>query len=47
MKADYKLYAFPTTMIIGKDSQVKLVEIGENDDTEQKLEQAIRKELKL
>ncbi|WP_316790417.1 TlpA disulfide reductase family protein [Pedobacter frigoris] len=47
MKTDYKLYAFPTTMIIGRDGQVKLVEIGEGEDTEQKLEQAIRKELKL
>lgn len=47
MMTDYKLYAFPTTMIIGRDGQVKLVEIGEGEDTEQKLEQAIRKELKL
>lgn len=47
MMIDYKLYAFPTTMIIGRDGQVKLVEIGEGEDTEQKLEQAIRKELKL
>ncbi|MBE9597748.1 TlpA disulfide reductase family protein [Pedobacter sp. MC2016-24] len=47
MMADYKLYAFPTTMIVGRDGQVKLVEIGEGEDTEQKLEQAIRKELKL
>lgn len=46
MMTNYKLYAFPTTMIIGRDGQVKLVEIGEGVDTEQKLEQAIRKELK-
>lgn len=47
MMTDYKLYAFPTAMIIGKDGQVKLVETGEGENTEQKLEQAIRKELKL
>ncbi|RYE57348.1 MAG: TlpA family protein disulfide reductase [Sphingobacteriales bacterium] len=47
MVTDYKLYAFPTTMIIGKDGQVKLVEVGEGENTEQKLEQAIRQELKM
>lgn len=47
MMTNYKLYAFPTTMIIGRDGQVKLVEIGEGENTEQKLEQAIKKELKL
>ncbi|TDQ08454.1 TlpA family protein disulfide reductase [Pedobacter metabolipauper] len=42
---DYKLYAFPTTMIIGRDGRVKLVEVGEAENIAQKLEQAIRKEL--
>lgn len=41
----YKLQAFPTTMIIGKDGRIKHVEIGEGEDTVQKLEQVIRKEL--
>ena len=47
MMTDYKLFAFPTTMIIGRNGQVKLVEIGEGEDTEQKLAQAIRNELTL
>lgn len=45
MATRYKLQAFPTTMIIGKDGRVKHVEIGEGEDTVQKLEQVIRKEL--
>jgi len=41
MTNSYKLYAFPTTIIIGRDGRIKLVEIGEAPDTEAKLEQAI------
>ena len=42
---DYKLQAFPTTLVLGRDGKVKAVETGVNDDTELKLEQAIRKQL--
>lgn len=42
---DYKLQVFPTTMVIGRDGKIKLVETGIAEDTEQKLDQAIRKEL--
>jgi thiol-disulfide isomerase/thioredoxin len=42
---DYKLQAFPTTLVLGKDGKVKLVETGMGVDTELKLELAIRKEL--
>lgn len=43
---DYKLQAFPTTLILGKDGRVKLIETGIGDDTEGKLERAIQAELK-
>ncbi|MBC8053138.1 MAG: TlpA family protein disulfide reductase [Sphingobacteriaceae bacterium] len=42
---DYKLKAFPTTLVLGKDGKVKLMEIGAGEDAEHKLELAIRKEL--
>jgi len=42
---DYKLQAFPTTLVLGRDGKVKLVETGLGPNTELKLEQAIRKEL--
>ncbi len=43
---DYKLQAFPTTVILGKDGRVKLVETGIAENTEQKLEEVIEKELR-
>jgi len=42
---DYKLQAFPTTLVIGKDGKVKSVEVGLANDIELKLEQVIRREL--
>jgi thiol-disulfide isomerase/thioredoxin len=47
MTNSYKLYAFPTIVIIGSDSRIKLVEIGEAPDTETKLEQAISSALSI
>ncbi|MEJ6979421.1 TlpA disulfide reductase family protein [Pedobacter sp. P351] len=44
---DYKLKAFPTTLVLGRDGKVKLAEIGADEGTEQKLELAIRRELDL
>jgi len=41
----YKLYAYPTTMVIGKDGKIKLLEIGLSDDIEKRLEEMIEKEL--
>ena len=41
----YKLYAYPTIVVVGKDGKIKLLEIGFNDDIEEKLEQTIKKEL--
>jgi thiol-disulfide isomerase/thioredoxin len=45
LASDYKLQGFPTTLVLGKDGKVKLVETGLAENTELKLEQAIRKEL--
>jgi len=45
LASDYKLQAFPTTLVLGKDGKIKLVETGLGANTELKLEQAIRKEL--
>ncbi len=42
---DYKLQAFPTTLVLGKDGKVKLVESGFGEATEGNLENAIKKEL--
>jgi thiol-disulfide isomerase/thioredoxin len=42
---DYKLYAYPTIIIVGKDGRIKLVELGFNDDIETRLEQLINVEL--
>jgi thiol-disulfide isomerase/thioredoxin len=43
--SDYKLQAFPTTLVLDRNGKVKLTEIGWGDNTEWKLEQAIKKEL--
>jgi thiol-disulfide isomerase/thioredoxin len=42
---DYKLYAYPTIIIVGKGGKIKLVELGFNDDIETRLEQLINVEL--
>lgn len=42
---DYKLQAFPTTLVLDRNSKVKLMELGWADDIELRLEQAIKKEL--
>ncbi|MDR6786328.1 thiol-disulfide isomerase/thioredoxin [Pedobacter africanus] len=44
---DYKLNAFPTTLVLDKEGRVKLLETGVAETTESVLEQAIRKELGL
>jgi|GEM_PF-1047845 len=43
--SNYKLQAFPTTLVLGMDGKIKMVETGIGEDTELKLEQTIRKEL--
>ncbi|RZK76574.1 MAG: TlpA family protein disulfide reductase [Pedobacter sp.] len=45
LKEDYKLRAFPTSLILDKDGKVIKVEIGYGEDTIANLEHAIRKEL--
>lgn len=42
---NYKLQAFPTTLVLDRNRKVKLMEVGWADDIELKLEQAIKKEL--
>ncbi len=41
----YKIYAAPTTMVIGKDGKIKWVDVGLGADTEAHLAQAIKTEL--
>ena len=45
LASDYKLQAFPTTLVLDKKGNVTLTEIGWGDNAELKLEQAIKKEL--
>lgn len=45
LATDYKLQAYPTTLIIGKDGKIKHIEVGEGNNTIANLEQAINKEL--
>ena len=45
LASDYKLQAFPTTLVLDGKGNVRLTEIGWGDNTELKLEQAIKKEL--
>ena len=45
LTSDYKLQAYPTTIVLDRNGNVRLTEIGWGDDTELKLEQAIKKEL--
>ncbi|MFD2145026.1 TlpA family protein disulfide reductase [Mucilaginibacter antarcticus] len=44
-KLDFKVYAAPTTMVIGKDGKIKWIEVGMAEDTESHLAQAIKTEL--
>ena len=45
LASDYKLQTFPTTLVLDGKGNVRLTEIGLGDNTELKLEQAIKKEL--
>ena len=42
---DYKLKAFPTTLVLDRTGKIKLVEIGLGDDTVSKIERVIKQEL--
>lgn len=44
---DYRLYAYPTTILIGADGRIKLVETGDGPDTESRLARAISKALSI
>jgi len=45
LSSNYKLVAFPTTFVLDRQGKVKMTEVGLGEDTELKLEQAIKKEL--
>ncbi|HEX8609123.1 MAG TPA: TlpA disulfide reductase family protein, partial [Pedobacter sp.] len=45
LASDYKLQAFPTTLVLDRNGKVRLTELGWGEDTESKLEQIIKKEL--